>query len=290
MRLTNINCPQCNGMLNQQDDKFYCTSCGSAFNIDYDEKDVEYAKLVTEPERTRLLLEKDRILLEKNEELRRKFLTSEMKNEFVHQVKSQGTTYVGSIILGAVMSGLSLLMCFGVIAVIFVNALNDSRKERNQRNAVEQARIERAEALSAEDIENDQNFLENAVAAGVCYENSRRDKPVVNNGEENGDAYTEGYPVAVNCYLVKNGSNNDLYIVYKNTYEYSVSGATRDVYDCVCFKDIEPDGTGHISFGKYQCNQASGDGIDWHWIGYEEADDIYENVLPKDSVILEVDL
>ena len=37
MRLTNINCPQCNGQLNQQEDKFYCTSCGSAFNVDYDD-------------------------------------------------------------------------------------------------------------------------------------------------------------------------------------------------------------------------------------------------------------
>jgi len=77
MRLTNINCPQCNGQLNQQEDKFYCTSCGSAFNVDYDEADVEYAKLVTEPERARLLLESNRVLLEKNEELRNKFITGE---------------------------------------------------------------------------------------------------------------------------------------------------------------------------------------------------------------------
>ncbi len=122
MRLTNINCPQCNGRLNQQEDKFYCTSCGSAFNIDYDEADVEYAKLVTEPERTRLLLDNNRILLEKNEELRRRFVTGERKKEFVNQVKSQGVTYISGLVYAAIIGGVSWLLCVIAVVVIFINS------------------------------------------------------------------------------------------------------------------------------------------------------------------------
>lgn len=289
MRYTNINCPQCNGLLGQQEDKFYCTSCGSAFNIAYDKEDVEYARLVTQPERTRLLLEKDRILLEKNEELRKKFLTSEMKAVFVDSVKRQGTTYIGGIIMYAAIGGMVALLSFGLVFVIFVNSWKSAKEERNEREALAQRKTARLENLSAEDIENDLNFLENAIAGGVRYEVSRRDKPVTNRSGDEGDAYTVGSPEAVDCYLVKTGTKNDLYIVYKNTYEYSVSGTTRDVYDCVRYENIEPDGTGHILFGPYACNQISGDGINWHWIGYESSEDVYDDVLPKSSAVYPVD-
>ena len=59
MKLTNLNCPQCNGLLNQERDMFFCSSCGSAFAVDYDENDVRYTQLVTEADRTKMLLAKD---------------------------------------------------------------------------------------------------------------------------------------------------------------------------------------------------------------------------------------
>ena len=282
MRLTNINCPQCNGRLNQQEDKFYCTSCGSAFNIDYDEADVEYAKLVTEPERTRLLLDNNRILLEKNEELRNKFITGERKKEFVHTVKRHGMTHLGAVAYAAIIGGMSFLLCVIAVAAIFFGVWRRSKAESAER---EQARIESIENLSAEDIENDRNFLENAIAGGAAYEIAKRDDPVRNDAADGGDAYMTGSPVAVECCLLKNGSENNLCIVYKITYEFSENNTLKEVYDCVIFGDIKLDETDHISFG-YDCDRISGGRKDDHWDGYENAEDIYDD----DKIFEEFDL
>jgi len=287
MRLTNINCPQCNGQLNQQEDKFYCTSCGSAFNIDYEESDVEYAKLITEPERTRLHLESNRVLLEKNEELRNKFITGERKKEFVHQVKSQGITYLGGAVYGIIIGGISFVMTVGIIAIIFFNVWKSAEKNSKER---EQARQESIENLSARDIEKDKNFIENAIAAGISYELYWRDEPVENDIDDGGDAYIVGKPVPVNCYLIKTGSENDLCIVYKITYEFSESGSIKDVYDCVIFAELEQDESGHISFERSP-DRVYGREIDDDWDGYENADDVYEDdTFPKKYKLYEIDI
>lgn len=279
MRLTNINCPQCNGQLFQQEDKFYCSSCGSAFNIDYEEADVEYAKLVTEPERTRLLLENNRILLEKNEELRRKFAIGEIKREFVHQAKSAGVTYLGGLIYGAIIGGISFLAVIIILIAMFFNVSKNYKTESSKR---EQERNESLQNLSAEDIEKDRNFIENAVACGVAYEVSRRDEPVENKAEDGGDAYLAGTPAAVNCYFIKDGTENHLCIIYKITYEFSENNSLKEVYECVILDDLEPDGTGHVSFDSRSCTFISGSGSDHHWCGYESAEEAREYLLSEE--------
>ncbi len=290
MRLTNINCPQCNGQLFQQEDKFYCSSCGSAFNIDYEEADVEYAKLVTEPERTRLLLENNRILLEKNEELRRKFAIGEIKREFVHQAKSAGVTYLGGLVYAAIIGGISFLAVIVFLIIIFFNVSRDYKTESSKR---ERERIDSLENLSAEDIEKDKNFLENAIACGVACEVARRDEPVGRNADDEGDAYLVGTPVAVKCFFLKNGTENKLCIVYRNTYEFSGNNSLKDVYECLLFDEFEPDGTGHVSLDYRSCIDVSGHGSDHHWRGYESADEALEDAMFKefeDFEIVEIDI
>jgi uncharacterized Zn finger protein (UPF0148 family) len=285
MRLTNINCPQCGGQLNQQEDKFYCTSCGSAFNIDYDEADVEYAKLITEPERAKLLLEKDRILLDKNEQLRRRFAIGEIKREFANSARTAGMTYLSSAIYAAIIGGMSFLACVIIVGVIFFNSCSNIRNDRTKE---ELARQERSVRLSAEDIENDMNFLENAIAGGVAYEMHLRDEPVKNKEDDRGDAYVSGSPEAVSFRLIKNGKENGFCIVYKITYEFSEDRSTKEVYDCIIWEKIEQDENGHITFGR-DCDRMSGSGIDKHWKGYENADGVFDdNAFPDDFKIYEV--
>ena len=288
MRLTNINCPQCNGRLNQQEDKFYCTSCGSAFNIDYEESDVEYARLITEPERTRLHLENNRILLEKNAELRRKFLIGEMKDTFKQEVKTAGVTYAGGAIYAAIISIIGVLAGFGLIAMMFLIVWKNTKINSEKR---EQARIERIESLSVEDIESDRNFLENAIAGGITSVIKDRDDPITENADGEGDAYLVGSPVPVNCYLIKTGLENHLCIVYKITYEFSENKATKVIYDCVFFENIELDETGHIIFTN-NYGRVYGDGRDDHWEGYEDPDGIYEDdsAFPFDYEFFKVDI
>lgn len=287
MRLTNINCPQCNGRLSQQEDKFYCNSCGSAFNVDYDEADVEYARLVTEPERARLLLDKERKLLAKDVELRRRFITGEMKKEFIEQAKTTGMSYLGGIIYAVVLGGISTLFVIIFVIALFISAGKNYRGESEMR---EEERLERLEDLSVRDIEKDENFLENAVAAGIAYERFRRDDTVENDAEDGGDAYISGSPVAESCYLLKAGSDNILCIIYKTTYEFSGNKDTREVYDSVFFENIEPDETGHIVCDYSYCSNANGSGADYHWDGYDSAEAAYEALLEDDFEIFEVDI
>ena len=288
MRLTNINCPQCNGHLNQQEDKFYCTSCGSAFNVDYEESDVEYAKLITEPERTKLYLENNRILLEKNEELRRKFLIGEMKDKFKQEAKTAGVTYAGGAIYGVLIGIIAFVAVVAFIGVIFFVSSKNIKAERAKK---EQAELERFENFSAEDVENDRNFLENAIASGTAYEIRRRAEPVTRNADDEGDAYLVGKPVPVNCYFLKTDSECHLCIVYQITYEFSESKDVKVVYDCVIFENIELDETGHVSFG-HPCDRTCGRNCDDHWEGYENAEDVYEDkgALPDDADFYKVNI
>ncbi len=285
MRLTNIDCPQCAGQLNQQGDRFYCTSCGSAFNIDYDETDVEYAKLVTEPERTRLLLENNRILLEKNEELRKKFITGERRKEIFQEVKKQGMTFAGAWVYALIIGGMSTLLCIIAVAAIFFSTWKNAEADIAKR---EQAKIESIEKLSAADIENDKNFLENAIAGGIALEAAKRDRPVKDDDRD--EAYVEGDPVPVTCRLMKTDKSNSLCIVYKITYKYSEDDITKDIYDCIVIDDISLDETGHIK-SDYDCDRVSGDGKDDEWNGYEDADGVFEdNTFPEDCKFFRVDI
>ena len=287
MRLTNINCPQCNGQLNQQEDKFYCTSCGSAFNVDYEESDIEYAKLIKEPEITRLHLENNRILLEKNAELQRKFLIGEIKDTYKQELKTVGVTYASAAIYYVLIGIIVFVAVVGFIGGIFFVTAKKHKAETAKR---EQARIESIENLSAESIESDRNFLENAIAGGVAYQVSQRTEPVKGDGDE-GDAYIVGKPEAVNCRLLKREEGNSLIIVYKITYEFSESKTLKVVYDGVIYENIALDETGHISC-KDTCERFWGREADDRWNGYENAEEVYDDVkaFPDDSGFIKVNI
>ena len=287
MRLTNINCPQCNGQLNQQEDKFYCTSCGSAFNVDYEESDIEYAKLIKEPEITRLHLENNRILLEKNAELQRKFLIGEIKDTYKQELKTVGVTYASAAIYYVLIGIIVFVAVVGFIGGIFFVTAKKHKAETAKR---EQARLESIENLSAESIESDRNFLENAIAGGVAYQVSQRTDPVKGDGDE-GDAYIVGKPEAVNCRLLKREEGNSLIIVYKITYEFSESKTLKVVYDGVIYENIALDETDHISC-KDPCERFWGREADDRWNGYENAEDVYDDVkaFPDDSGFIKVNI
>ena len=51
MKLVNLTCPNCTGLLKKEGNNLICQSCGAAFAVDYDESDVEHEKLETEEER-----------------------------------------------------------------------------------------------------------------------------------------------------------------------------------------------------------------------------------------------
>ncbi|MCR5802926.1 MAG: hypothetical protein K6G47_01565 [Clostridia bacterium] len=282
MRLTNLNCPQCDGQLYQQQDKFYCSSCGSAFNIDYDKDDVEYAKLITQAERTRLLMEANQTVLAKDQELRRAFETNESRENIKQRVKDQGTALIGSVILNAAVGVLTLIIFIVTMGVIMSNVAESSRKEKARRQKAEEAKIERLTSLSAEDIEEDGNFIDNAVGAGASYEASERI------GTVDGNLRLSGIPQAVSCYFSKKDTDISLYVIYKMSYASDDTEDTKDIYSCILFEKLEQDETGHIKCDLNSCKRLQAEGYDNDLKGYDSEDQIKDNLIPADAD--EVDL
>lgn len=70
MKIVNLQCPNCGARLTVENNMYVCNSCGTTIAIDYDESDVEYERLKTEPERDQRRFEHDRALLERQYELR----------------------------------------------------------------------------------------------------------------------------------------------------------------------------------------------------------------------------
>lgn len=69
MKLVDLKCPNCSSSLVKEGGHLVCHSCGSVFSVDYDESDVEYEKIKTEPERDQRRLQHEKELLEKKFEL-----------------------------------------------------------------------------------------------------------------------------------------------------------------------------------------------------------------------------
>ena len=165
MKLTNLNCPQCNGLLNQERDMFFCSSCGSAFAVDYDENDVRYTQLVTEADRTKMLLAKDINLMQKDYALNEQVLQNEQDREFSRQRKKAARSAITGVragIFGLIISVIPMITIFGYLIYCF----HDSDIKYEER------RLEKNQSLY-ELLKDDMHVLENTVASGrayVCYE------------------------------------------------------------------------------------------------------------------------
>ena len=113
MKLVNLQCPNCGGTLSKEGDNLVCHACGGIFSIDYDESDVEYEKLKTEPERDQRRLEHEKELLEKRYELDRK-----ARAEYDDQQRKRSRSkklFITLMIVCGVITYISLAVVIGVI-------------------------------------------------------------------------------------------------------------------------------------------------------------------------------
>ena len=81
MRLVDLKCPNCGGSIVKDGNVFVCNSCGTVVTVDYDDSDVEYERLKTEPERSQRKFEHDKALLEREYELREQQTIAAQKQE-----------------------------------------------------------------------------------------------------------------------------------------------------------------------------------------------------------------
>lgn len=258
MRLTDLKCPRCSGLLNQQCDRFYCSSCGAAFEVDYEDTDVEYSKLVTEAERTKLMIERDKEVLRKEYELNESFKDEEARRKFNFETKRRTRNAVQAMIISIVTIIVMFLLMIGLVVYIIFACTSRATVSSKMRGQEE----EEARALTAEQILEDPNFLYNAAADGISTRAvAFYERPYVIKiyGEER-ECELVGLPTPVGAYIEsetkdfhgRNYTDNKFYIAYKLTYKMTDTDEdeTVDIYTYAEFRDIERQPGGRINYSS----------------------------------------
>ena len=269
MKLTNLNCPQCNGFLQQERDIFCCTSCGAVFNVDYDDDDVKYTELVTEADRTRMMLQKDLELIQTQYQLREDMKNREVqrkREKQISEMKKKAAKMSGLTILGIL---LSIGMTFGPLLYIFW-------KVGNSTDSYDQKKAEAFQTMS-DTLKKDDIFIENAIAAGRMFE-IRRGVDTISE-KIDGDycsAHMVGEPQIEDVYLMQSTKLNQqmIYLVYKRTYEFEDSGESKEMFDTIRIKDFSIDKYGSIK-SSYACDLGRYD--------FEEKDQLYREAILGES-------
>ncbi|MBO4687615.1 MAG: hypothetical protein J5636_03810 [Clostridiales bacterium] len=241
MKLTNLNCPQCNGLLNQERDMFFCSSCGSAFAVDYDENDVKYAQLITEAERTKMMINRDVNVMQTGYVLREQVARNEQKRDISRQRKKaakEGFAGLGMYIAGLVFSVLPMIAIGGYL-VYSLSGMNDKMKENNEKRKQE----------LYETVAEDTHFLENAVAGGKTFLDMKCQAPISDGRyDEDRPAVYRHDATIENIYLMKAEGYRTPYLllVYRFTYEYEDTGEIIELFDCLELQKLELDEYGYM--------------------------------------------
>ena len=287
MKLTNLNCPQCNGFLKQQRDMFFCDSCGAAFNVDYDDNDVQYAQLVTEAERTKMMLQSDLNLMHTDYQLKENIARNEEQRDIARTRKK-------AIGAGLKMSGMyfgSILLMVGMSVALFWyigSKLSKSKKENDEKKATHYQEL-------IDTVKTDTVFLENVIAAGsACKDRQDIDTAEIYTikGVPGGMVHKVGSPEIEDVYVIGNESSTKLtmYMVYKLTYQYDESGETFPVYTGVSLSNVDMDENGYM---KYDFDVSPVIAGDYMWGGFYDKDQFYRECLfqyDRNGVLMELDL
>lgn len=271
MKLTNLNCPQCNGYLQQQGDMFFCSSCGSAFTIDYDEADVQYTELVTQADRTKMLLQSDIEVMQTDFQLSERMADREAQRKIQKEIKD-------GIKSASKAAGLYLLiMGLGIGAVIGM-VIWSSKNWDKHKQAQEEKEKEAAHELE-ELVSSDLHFLENEVARGQNYEYKIRiGSPVTDTRFlQERTAHLAGDPEMTDLYLMTEKSSHapELWIVYQIPYVYDDTYEQIFVYDVVSFNEIAKDKYGDPTANEHAFSRSGDTG----WRGFFEKDQLYRELL-----------
>jgi len=277
MKLTNLNCPQCGGQLQQERDMFFCTSCGAAFNVDYDDDDVKYTELVTEADRTKMLLAKDIEIMETRYRLREEMQQREQQREW-QRTRNETVKRVGK---GCGTAAATWLFSILLVVGLFVFVAYQVNKGSD-----EAAKKEKSDYYSLiADVKTDEIFLENAIADGANKEWIYRvDYPVTDKENDDRVAAMKGDAEIEDVYLLQNDKTKklQLYLVYKITYAYDDGEIAKEVYDCIRIKEIEKksDGSFKIEFFPEKVRMSSSNST---WEGYFEKDQLYRECILSES-------
>lgn len=296
MKLTSINCPNCNGQLREEAGKLICVSCGSAFAIDYDESDVEHEKLQTEAERERIRVEREKelmatkIRLEEEAQIRRAERTRKQAFNGIAKIIAI------PLILMFVGSFLSLII-FAIIGTHVNKNAKNRAKNTSSTNSTSVYTMPAIDAVPKKAIVEDQSFIENALASGKSFAKNKHSKPVHDYDlkselslKETPEAVLTSDPRIENIYFVETGTENFFIMFFALDYTYPDvdTDRVRTMHYSCFISNISVNEAGIIS-SNYQVGYDTGTGSEGLFYAYNDKDQLYrETVLAKGGDIMDL--
>ena len=288
MKLTSINCPNCNGQLKEEGGKLICMSCGGAFAIDYDEADVEHEKLQTEAERERIRVEREKELMATKIRLEEE---SQMRKAAA--ARSQASRGLMKFLLIPVIF-LVFSLVSSIVFFAFMRSMSKRSTDRifNQtgKNTTATVTMPQRDVLTKDDILGDETFIENALASGKSFAKTKHAGGVHDwdlkselNLANVPTAKLSGDPRLENVYLLDTDTENYFIMIYALDYTFPDDGIdnVKTLYFSCYLWNLSKDGSGKIAT-DYQVNYDSGTGVLGLFNAYADKDQLYrETVLAK---------
>lgn len=248
MKLQSMNCPNCNGQLRKEGEGLICSSCGSAFAIDYDASDVAY----------QALKKQDEILQ-----------------------KTKGFRIAMAVIVLLVMG----VMIFVFVKIFSsFNKRSSDMKNGNGKAAVTVTLP--GDEISKDLILGDTEFLNKAEESAVSLLKSEHKSVKYTDlmWEKNlmtaPEATLDKDPEMVGSYLMTNGLTNYYVMVFKLdfAYEYESEKNIKTMYDCVIMSNLSVSDDGKIE-SNYQVRTERHTGADLSFMAYDDKDRLYNEVV-----------
>ena len=285
MKLVNLTCPNCNGLLERVGDNLFCKSCGSAFGIDYDSADVEYEKLQTEDERAQREFEHEKELMEirhRQEEQSRiaaekRYNRRETKKTISRAISARiSKLFALLLVIGFFYGSYRLCVHWGAIPT-FSEIIASAKANATKASPYD---------VKVTDVTND--VLENMIQAAHSNILSKKKNGVSETVKKKKTTYTLESAEYDSAYLITNASarKNRVVILFKLT--YTASDKTKVTYDGCYFDNIKlsSDGKLHSDYSPRAINKSKSA---WQNDSYEDREQCYrENVMGIEGTVSEI--
>ncbi|MBR3056904.1 MAG: hypothetical protein IKG93_02950 [Clostridiales bacterium] len=224
--MANNFCENCGSQLVFQDGKLVCPTCGSSFAVNYDQSDVERARIATREERERANAER----LARMDATRRAIQQQQAADDERRRRQSQSKRLiiVGIVVLFMFFS--PMLFQIPMLAVAcnarrtispVVNKLSEKTNPSFKKSFFD---------IDSDKVVADTTFLKNAIESGAYYvkTDSVRNNVQIDNSTEN--AYMSGEPEFVEAYLVRYVGYAEIYEIYRVEFTSEKTEKTAWVY------------------------------------------------------------
>lgn len=268
MKLVNLTCPNCNGILERVGDNLFCKSCGSAFGIDYDSADVEHEKLLTEDERARRDFEQEKELMEIKYRQQEQSRIAAEKRVHKRETKQRISRAIGAKI--SALFALVLVFCFfyGCYRLCVHWGVVPTFKE-----IIESAKTTQASPYAVSESDVTKEILNNMIDTGKTFIESSKKSGVSETVKKKKTVYTLGNLEYDSAYLITNESarKNQIVILFKLTYESS--NGTKTTYDACYYDNLKI--SDKVLHSDYKPHSVSKSKLSWHNDSYEEREQCY---------------